>query len=267
MKAARQSSISPQTTRRRGGRNRTRAGGAFTLIELLAVIAIVAILAALLLPALSSAKAKAQQSGCLNHLRQLSLAWQMYSSDNHGVLVENLPLQSNTNSWVTGELKHPAQATNTAALRQGRLFPYVNQAGVYRCPANADRVAGGNRVLNYAMNGWMGGRTMETQYQQRGYRTFGRESEIAATRSPAGLWVLLDEADATLDDGWFLLTMGSGRTTASLPALRHRQGFGLNFADGRAVVLKLGITEVAADPVSAGENAGWLRLKEMTTVP
>ena len=83
------------------------------------------------------------------------------------------------------------------------------------------------------MNGWMGSRYMETGPSEKGYRTFVRESEIAAD-GPASLWVIADEHEATIDDGWFLVTMDDSQPFASAPATRHRHTYDLSFADGHA---------------------------------
>lgn len=71
---------------------------AFTLVELLVVMAIMSLLAALLLPALSKAKASARRTHCLSNLKQVSMAVLMYADDHH----QNLPGRSGSESMVSG---------------------------------------------------------------------------------------------------------------------------------------------------------------------
>jgi prepilin-type N-terminal cleavage/methylation domain-containing protein len=240
---------------------------AFTLVELLVVIAIIAILAALLLPALSTAQTRGKRVGCLNNLKQLSLSAQMYTADNDGKLAENVPLgKGGTNLWVLGNMNVSTDATNQSLIRQGRLFPYANQVALYRCPSDPSHSNSVPRVRSYSMNGWIGSRYMETPGNGQGFRTFVRDSELSAA-GPARLWLIIDEHEATIDDGWFLVTMDDRQPFGSFPATRHERAYALNFADGHAEVYKLRDpnTQSAVGQISA-YNSDWQRLKQVTTI-
>src|SRR6188768_3177573 len=100
------------------GGGRTTAATAFTLIELLVVIAIIAILAAMLLPALSAAKEKAQRMACANNLRQIGIGWTMYNSDFNSLMFchWNMASCSTANPWRTYEVYRVVPGTGNVSV-------------------------------------------------------------------------------------------------------------------------------------------------------
>ena len=109
---------------------------------------------------------------------------------------------------------------------------------------------------------------MESVSRTNEYRTFVRESEISIAR-PSALWMLADEHEASIDDGFFMVTMDDSRPFASFPAVRHSRGYALNFADAHVEIYKMHDAEALAgnsSPQVSAKNFDWQKLKAVTTM-
>jgi prepilin-type N-terminal cleavage/methylation domain-containing protein/prepilin-type processing-associated H-X9-DG protein len=221
------------------GQNRCRRNTAFTLIELLVVIAIIAILAALLLPALSRAKAQAYRIQCLNNLRQLSLTWHLYSGDNAERLVANgYSTDPTKKTWVAGDdHNNNAAFGDTTFLTDPHhaLFAnYLKTAVIYRCPADQSTlVVGGtaqSRIRTYALNSYCNWEFGILNNNDPKYVNFHKTSDIAG-RNPSELFTFIDTSPVSVCFPAFEVAMVS-YVFFHRPSVEHNHAGNIAFADG-----------------------------------
>ncbi len=222
-------------------RDRTRLRRGFTLIELLVVIAIIAILMAILMPALNRAREQGKRAGCLNNLKQLTLAWIMYADENDDKIVNGdsgeYNITANGKFWVLRDWDASMTLqTKIKAITDGALYPYTQSLPLYKCPT-VGRNTGQTNFLSALTRTYSIADSMNCKdWGEMRAKIIKKRTLI---KDPTHRVVFLDDGGTCPSalGGWTvrdLFNLRSNMTWWDPPPVRHGDGTNYGFADGHS---------------------------------
>ena len=235
---------------------------AVTLVEVLVVLAIITILTGFVLAGVTAARASARTATCLSHMRQFGIAMTLYAGDYDDRILPNRdgPEAQLGESWVAGWLGRPGpDLTNTIHLQQSLIAPYLNETALWRCPAQEDPVLFNQvipRVRTLSLNCFMG--SPVTSPRATNYR---RLADIT-NPSPSDALTFIDERIDAINDASFGLAWDFCKSEPHTwllrdkPAIAHRMGANLMFADGHGETKKWSDARTRTAPLDDVVMAG-----------
>lgn len=202
-------------------RRRNNSRG-FTLIELLVVIAIIAILASMLLPALARAKSKASAIQCLNQMRQIGLATQMYADDNNGFLPRSSHSAMANGQMAWGFALVPYVVNKTYVSADSHWTNLLQT--FYHCPKDMRKTD------------WSYGKNVypELSSDETGGPTWAKLTQIPR---PAATVIYAEKATASMADH-FMAHFWLDGGLPEVDRFRHDKKSNFVYCDGHAVKLR-----------------------------
>lgn len=216
-----------------------RAPRGFTLIELLTVIAIIGVLASIIITTTGQVRAKAKQTACITHLRQIGIGVSLYANDNRGRLppVVDLTVNPGKNWEVTGWFPQLMQA-------------YVDAPKTWNCPSQPEERSFGLNgawrarknwyIPSYAINSAMAGKLVTNVVNG----ISNGNNQVFMTEGQASFW---DSASISASENYvqtphagsqtntFLFADGRVETGAKADMVAYTQGGGSTY---RIITLK-----------------------------